>query len=77
MAVYNSDDDFYAAADLCLRGEPSLAEEGRLRERKIFGAGGGGDVRTEGVLTLSYTDAIAYRVVQRDGEVFLHAGDRP
>jgi p-cumate 2,3-dioxygenase ferredoxin subunit len=73
-ALYNVDGEYFATDDVCSHGQSSLSEEGELEGYKVvcgwhFGAF---DVRTgEALDTPCWEPIKAYRVAERDGELFL------
>lgn len=76
-ALYNVDGVFWATADLCSHGEASLTDEGDLEGKKIVCGWhfGSFDVTTGEPIDGPCWEPIAtYRVVERNGDLFLEAG---
>ena len=75
-ALYNVDGTFYATDDTCSHGQSSLTEEGELEGKKIVCGWhfGSFDVTTGEALDSPCWEAIrTYKVVERDGELFLES----
>jgi p-cumate 2,3-dioxygenase ferredoxin subunit len=77
VAVYNLDGRFYATDDTCSHGQASLTDEGMIIEGKIHCGwhGGSFDIKTGEACDSPCVDPIrSWSVVERDGELFLDAG---